>query len=136
MPPRSLSRWHHCLALNSPSLRTLLSSPPVARPGRATGGDDNNVLRLGEFSAKQWCQRESDRGGIAARVGDPPAHREPATSTGKFGQTVGPGAGMRAAVELLPACRVAQPEIGAKVDDKDMAGQISRDAGRLPVRQR
>ncbi len=55
---------------------------------------------------------------------------------GQLGQAVGPGAGVRRAVELLPVGGGPEPEVGAAVDDQDVLAERLGHGGGLPVRQR
>ena len=54
---------------------------------------------------------------------------------GQFGQAVGPGAGVRGAVELLPRGRILQPVVGAGVDDDGAGRQLRGDLGGGAVRK-
>ena len=64
------------------------------------------------------------------------APREQLALAGQLGQAVGPGAGVVAAVELLPGGRVGEPEVGAAVDDQHVVAELGGERAGLAVRQR
>ena len=78
----------------------------------------------------------SDDGRVAAGHGDAARAAQPLAVAGQLGQAVGPGAGVRGAVEVLPVGGVGQPEVGAAVDDEDVVAEPGRERPGLAVRQR
>src|SRR6185437_5148337 len=108
----------------------------AARARGAGGGHDDDVGRVGKPGRQQRGQRENGRGGVAAGGGHGGGGPDRVPRAGQFGQAVGPLPGVRARVVLRPLVRVGQPEVGAQVDDLEVAGQARGQLRRLPVRER
>ena len=83
-------------------------------------------------------QGERGHGRVAAGHRDPGGAGQLLALAGQLGQAVGPGAGVAAAVELLPHRGVDEPEVGSAVDDhaaRVLLAQSGGDLAGLPVRQ-
>lgn len=106
----------------------------LARAGGAGRGDDHR-LGLGEAVHVRREEGERHGGGVAAGHRDAPGPLQRGARAGQFGQAVGPGPGVRGAVELLPVRGVPQPEVGARVDDQHLVAELLGDGGGPAVRQ-
>ena len=98
--------------------------------------DHDDVLAVGEATGDRGQQCQGDRGRVAARNGDPAGAGQSGALAGEFGQPIGPGAGVRRAVEGLPRLRVEQPVVGAGVDDEHVGAEFGGQGGRGTVGQR
>ena len=101
----------------------------------AAGGDDDDVGGVDQAGGDGRGERQGGDGRVAAGDGDPAGAREHGALVAELGQAVGPGAGVLAAVELLPRVGVGEPEVGAAVDHHGVVAQLGGEGGGLPVRQ-
>ena len=106
----------------------------LAGARRAARGDHADV-RLDESGGEGRGDGEGGDRRVAAGHGDPSGAAQQLALAGQLGQAVGPGAGVGAAVELLPRRGVGEPEVGAAVDDDHVVAERLRDRGRLAVGQ-
>ncbi len=104
-------------------------------PGGSGGGNDYNVVGLQQVVAETRGKGQQDRRRVAAGHGDPGGAPECLTLAGKFREPVGPGAGVRGAVELFPGGRILEPVVGAGVDHDGACGQLRGDLRGGSVRQ-
>ncbi|GAA3241198.1 hypothetical protein GCM10020256_63950 [Streptomyces thermocoprophilus] len=107
----------------------------LAGAGGAGGGDDHRFWP-GEPGGVGGEEGEGDGGGVATGYRDALGPLQRGAGTRKFGEAVGPGAGVRGAVEGLPVGGVLQPEVGAHVDDEHVGAELFGDGRGLAVRQR
>ena len=101
----------------------------------AAGRDDHDVGGVDEPGGDGRGEGQGGDGRVAAGDGDAPRAREDGALVAELGQAVGPGAGVLAAVELLPHVGVGEPEVGAAVDHHGVVAQLGGEGGGLPVRQ-
>jgi hypothetical protein len=92
----------------------------------------------------KWCKAEAHCGDIAARNGDAVRSLQCLTLLGavsgeEFGQSVGPGALVCGAVELLPGDSADEAVVGGEVDDEGVGARLFEfggDCSGLTVRER
>ena len=106
-----------------------------ATGARGAADGDHRDGGLDEVLGDRGQQRQQRRGRIAARHRDRRGAAQPLPCAGQLGQPVGPAAGVRRAVELLPRGRVGEPEVRAAVDDQGVGAELFGQRGRMAVRQ-
>ena len=108
----------------------------AAGPGRAGGGDDHDVSRIGQAGRQQRGEGQDRGGGIAAGRRHRARGPDRIADTGQFGQAVGPLARVRRRVVPRPGVRIAEPEVGTEVNDLELSREAGGQLRGLPVRER
>ena len=107
----------------------------LAGSRRAGHGDHHEVVGVHQAGGDRGQQGQRRHRRVAAGHGDAVRAAQHVALARQLGQPVRPGAGVGAAVELLPDRRVLEPEVGAAVDDEHVVGQGRRDRCRVAVRE-